>query len=122
MEQKEKLEMQEAQAKYESSELKPRIKAAIGIQEQWEHKIQRIAADKRYVLQRVSREKKKDLQMIIDRVRRRPLLMEQTDSLVRARRRALFRVRNTLETAGLKDVNAYFDDEELDDLDQPERW
>merc|ERR1712217_805216 len=57
--------------------------------------------------------KMRDLHEIKERVIRRPLLMEQVDSLVRARRRALFRVRSTLEAAGVHDIDSHFQDEEL---------
>ena len=41
----------------------------------------------------------------MERANSRPLLMQQADSLVRAKRRALFRVRNALRQAGVRDVN-----------------
>lgn len=114
--------MKQAHEKFSCSELKHRVKAVMGTHERWDQKIERIAADKRHTAQRVVREKQRDLQMIKERVSRRPLLMEQTDTLARARRRALFRVRSTLEAAGIKDIENHFDDEELEDLEQPDAW
>ncbi|CAE8583659.1 unnamed protein product, partial [Polarella glacialis] len=101
-----------------SSELRHRVKQAIGPFEPLEEKIERIVSDKRQGVQRITRDKLRDLQEIQDRVKRRPLLMEQADSLLRARRRALFRVRSTLEAAGVRDIDSHFRDEELDEFDR----
>ena len=50
----------------------------------------------------------------------RPLLMERTQleqARERARQRALLRVKNTLEEKGIKNVEAHFDNEELNILE-----
>lgn len=100
-----------------STELRLRVQKATGPFKPLEEKIDQIVNDKRQGAQRVMHQKHRDLQLIKERVSRRPLLMEQTDSLVRARRRALFRVRATLEAAGVQNVDRHFVDDELDELD-----
>lgn len=98
------------------SVLQGRVRRALGEVENFEDKIKRAVNDKRQNHARVQREKQQTLQMIKDRVNRRPLLMEQSDSIARARRRALGNVRRTLEAAKL-DPDEYFRDDELDELD-----
>eukprot|EP00929_Paragymnodinium_shiwhaense_P021594 TRINITY_DN14046_c0_g1_i1.p1 TRINITY_DN14046_c0_g1~~TRINITY_DN14046_c0_g1_i1.p1 ORF type:complete len:687 (+),score=123.83 TRINITY_DN14046_c0_g1_i1:130-2190(+) len=114
-ERQERLELE--QANVPSVEMKCRVKKAIGVVESLDEKLERITTDKRQNAQRVVREKQRALQAIKERVNRRPLLMEQTDALARARRRALFRVRSTLEAAGLTDIKSHFLEEELDEMD-----
>jgi len=114
-ERQEKLELQQAQIP--SYEMQARVKQAVGLVETLGEKLDRLTTDKRQTAKRVSLEKRRALQAIQERVSRRPLLMEQTDALARARRRALFRVRSTLEAAGLKDVDSHFCDEELDEME-----
>lgn len=111
-----KSELQKAQEV--STELRLRVQKAAGPLEPFRERIDRIVSDKRQGAQRVMHQKHRDLQQIKERVSRRPLLMEQTDSLVRARRRALFRVRETLQAAGVKNVDRHFVDDELDELDR----
>jgi len=101
-----------------SGEMKLRVQQAVGPVESLDEKLDRIVLDKKQGLSRIQREKSRDLQRMQERVNRRPLLMEQADSLVRARRRALFRVRNTLKEAGVHDVNSHFREEELDEFDR----
>merc|ERR1712194_198444 len=101
-----------------SNEMRLRVQQAVGPTESQDERIERIVADKKQARQRIVQQKQEDLQKIRDRVSRRPLLMEQADTLVRARRRALFRVRSALEAAGVRDVESHFQDEELDELDR----
>merc|ERR1712216_571837 len=110
-----RLELEQAQVP--SFEMKVRVKRAVGVVESLDEKLDRLTTDKRQTASRVRREKQRALNAIQERVSRRPLLMEQTDALARARRRALFRVRSTLEAAGLKDVESHFLDEELDEME-----
>lgn len=120
---KEEQERQQLEQAHEvPTELKLRIQQAVGPIEALEDKVERIVLDKRQGLQRIQREKVQDLQRMQERVNRRPLLMEQADSLVRARRRALFRVRNTLKEAGVPDVDSHFREEELDEFDKAEHY
>eukprot|EP00931_Biecheleriopsis_adriatica_P037423 TRINITY_DN2145_c0_g1_i3.p1 TRINITY_DN2145_c0_g1~~TRINITY_DN2145_c0_g1_i3.p1 ORF type:complete len:751 (-),score=138.53 TRINITY_DN2145_c0_g1_i3:28-2106(-) len=100
------------------AEMKLRVQQAVGPVEDLDDKIDRITHDKKQGLSRIQREKLRDLQQMKERVNRRPLLMEQADSLVRARRRALFRVRNTLKEAGVQKFHSYFREEELDEFDR----
>jgi len=116
---REEQKKQQAEAFHEvPTELKLRVQQAVGPVESLDERIDRIVLDKKQGLSRIQREKSRDLQRIQERVNRRPLLMEQADSLVRARRRALFRVRNTLKEAGVHDVNSHFREEELDEFDR----
>eukprot|EP00930_Biecheleria_cincta_P042842 TRINITY_DN29481_c0_g1_i1.p1 TRINITY_DN29481_c0_g1~~TRINITY_DN29481_c0_g1_i1.p1 ORF type:complete len:713 (+),score=102.14 TRINITY_DN29481_c0_g1_i1:52-2190(+) len=116
---KEERERQQLEQAHEvPTELKLRVQQAVGPIEPLEERVERIVLDKRQGLQRIQREKVRDLQRMQERVNRRPLLMEQADSLVRARRRALFRVRNTLKEAGVPDVDSHFREEELDEFDK----
>lgn len=117
-EMKEREELKEAQAP--NQEVKFRVMQAMGKVEPLEQKIERIVSDKRRGLQRTQREKEEDLRSIMERANSRPLLMQQADSLVRAKRRALFRVRNALRQAGVRDVNRHFADEELEEMDRAE--
>eukprot|EP00928_Gymnodinium_smaydae_P029653 TRINITY_DN22274_c0_g1_i1.p1 TRINITY_DN22274_c0_g1~~TRINITY_DN22274_c0_g1_i1.p1 ORF type:complete len:288 (+),score=71.90 TRINITY_DN22274_c0_g1_i1:35-865(+) len=117
---REQEEIKQALARGDNSGMRDRVKKAVGVIENLEDKIVRIVWDKQHTSQRVTREKRKDLQQIQDRVNRRPLMMEQTDSLARARRRALLRVRKTLEAAGVKDVASHFDDAELEETEHPD--
>jgi len=110
--------MKEAQAP--NKEVKFRVMQAMGKVEPFEQKIERIVSDKRRGLQRTQRQKEQDLQNIMERASSRPLLMQQADSLIRAKRRALFRVRNALRQAGVRDVNRHFADEELEEMDRGE--
>eukprot|EP00933_Yihiella_yeosuensis_P061138 TRINITY_DN63964_c0_g1_i1.p1 TRINITY_DN63964_c0_g1~~TRINITY_DN63964_c0_g1_i1.p1 ORF type:complete len:805 (-),score=146.63 TRINITY_DN63964_c0_g1_i1:182-2404(-) len=122
MQQRREKELREKQQLEEahqvSSELRLKIQEAVGPMEPLEEKIDRMVGEKRISTNRITREKCRDLQRIQERVARRPLLMEQADSLVRARRRALFRVRSALEAAGVRDVESHFCDEELDEFDR----
>lgn len=117
-EMKEREELKEAQAP--NQEVKFRVMQAMGRVEPLEQKIERIVSDKRRGLQRTQREKEEDLRSIMERANSRPLLMQQADSLVRAKRRALFRVRNALRQAGVRDVNRHFADDELEEMDRAE--
>jgi hypothetical protein len=117
-EKKEQEQHQQREVQKATSEMRGRLISALGTREPYEEKINRIVADKRHTTGRVHSEKKRHLQEIKQRVARRPLLMEQkTDHLARARRRALFRVRNTLESYGVVDIENHFNDNELDDMD-----
>jgi len=100
------------------SELRARVQRAVGPVEPIEEVCQRKVAEKRSSFWRTHQTKQRDLHQMHERVNRRPLLMEQTDSLARARRRALFRVRSTLEAAGVPNVDAHFRDDELDEIDR----
>lgn len=116
---KEEQERQQLERAHEvPTELQRRVQQAVGPIEALDDRVDRIVLDKRQGLQRIQREKVRDLQRMQERVSRRPLLMEQSDSLVRARRRALFRVRNTLKDAGVPDVDSHFREEELDEFDK----
>jgi len=106
------------QAHATPTELRLRVMQAVGPIEPFEEKVERLAAEKRVGGQRVFRHQVQDLQRIQDRISRRPLLMEQADSLDRARRRALFKVRATLESAGVHNVDSHFGDDELDELER----
>lgn len=117
-EMKEREELKEAQAP--NQEVKFRVMQAMGRVEPLEQKIERIVSDKRRGLQRTQREKEEDLRSIMERANSRPLLMQQADSLVRAKRRALFRVRNALRQAGVRNVNRHFADDELEEMDRAE--
>merc|ERR1719271_2268361 len=55
----------------------------------------------------------KELGQISQRVERRPLLMERSETTLRARQRALYKVREKLTGAGVHNANALFLDEEL---------
>ncbi|CAK8985650.1 unnamed protein product [Durusdinium trenchii] len=103
-----------------NDEMKFRVKQAMGKVEPLEQKIDRIVSDKRRGLQRTQRQKAEDLRNIMERANSRPLLMQQADSLVRAKRRALFRVRNALRQAGVRDVNRHFADDELEEMERGE--
>lgn len=115
-EQREREELEQAQAVDE--EMKERVKQAVGPIEPMAKKIERMVDDKRRGLQRVQSQKRKDIDMMLQRANNRPLLMQQADTVERARRRALFRVRNALRQAGVRDVNRHFGEEELDELDR----
>lgn len=106
------------QAREVDVEMRRRVQQAVGLVEPLEDKISRIVDDKQQCTRQVCRDKRRDLRMIKERASRRPLLMEQADTLVRARRRALFRVRSALEAAGVRDVESHFHDDELDELQQ----
>jgi len=115
----ERLKEEELERSHEPNlEMKLRVQQAVGPIEPLEERIERLVVDKRQGLRRVEREKRQDLQRAKEKVQRRELLMEQVDSLQRARRRALFRVRRTLRDAGVDDVDCHFNDEELDDLER----
>jgi hypothetical protein len=105
-----------------SSELKARIQRAVGPiksgKQYVEEQVERRVIDRQQELRKTVSEKRGDLKRMKERVARRPLLMEQTDSLQRARRRALFQFRRALQDAGAKDPDAYFMDEELDECDR----
>lgn len=103
-----------------NDEMKFRVKQAMGKVEPLEQKIDQIVSDKRRGLQRTQRQKAEDLRNIMERANSRPLLMQQADSLVRAKRRALFRVRNALRQAGVRDVNRHFADDELEEMERGE--
>jgi len=115
-EQREREELEQAQAVDE--EMKERVKQAVGPIEPMAKKIERMVDDKRRGLQRVQSQKRKDIDMMLQRANNRPLLMQQADTVERARRRALFRVRNALRQAGVRDVKRHFGEEELDELDR----
>lgn len=119
-ERQEQFEIQKAQVRGAQSDLRYRIREAVGKIEPLEDKINRIVADKRHTSNRVEREKRRELENIQKNIKPRPLLMDATDSLARARRRALFRVRDTLQSAGL-DIDKHFNDNELDDMEN-EAW
>jgi hypothetical protein len=96
--------------------LREEVREAVGPMEPLEERIGRMVATKRRARQRVVQEKRRALQEIQERVRSKPLLMQQEDTLVRARRHALMRVRATLEDAGVREVDSHFQEEELDEL------
>lgn len=106
------------QAHEVSPEMRWRVQQAVGAIEPLEEKIDRMVMAKRQGFQRIIKEKKQDLKQIQENVKQRPLLMQHADNFVRARRRALFRVRATLEAAGMRDIESYFKDEELDEFDR----
>mmetsp|Transcript_56762 Transcript_56762/g.100712 ORF Transcript_56762/g.100712 Transcript_56762/m.100712 type:complete len:768 (-) Transcript_56762:23-2326(-) len=106
------------QAFHVSTEMKSRVLNAVGPVEPLEDKLERAVVEKKQNQQRTMHAKQREQREIQNRVRRRPLLMEQTDSLARARRRALLRVRSTLEAAGLTNTEGYFQDDELDELER----
>lgn len=101
-----------------SFEMRCRIKRAVGLVQPFDEKIDRIVADKQHNSARVVREKQRVLHNIQERVNRRPLLMEQRDCIQRARSRALFAVKKTLEECSIPDLDRYFQDEELDELER----
>ncbi|CAJ1333163.1 unnamed protein product, partial [Effrenium voratum] len=101
-------------------EMKSRVKQAVGVVEPLEQKIERIVWDKKRGLQRTERQKQQDMRKIMERASSRPLLMQQADSLVRAKRRALFRVRNALRAAGVREVSRHFADDELEEMERCE--
>lgn len=113
-------ELEEAQRT--DPELRLRVRKAVGHGESLEERILRIAADKRRTGRRVERRQQEDLGRIHERVSRRPLLMQQEDTLQRARRRALMGVREALEGAGVRNVEGHFADVELDDLERAAEW
>jgi len=79
-------EQQELEQAHKSTpRMRSLVKQMVGPIEPLEEKIERIVVDKRQAYQRVVKEKLRDLQKIKERVKRQPLLMEQADSLVRAR-------------------------------------
>lgn len=103
------------------AELTLRVQQAVAAQgptEKPEDKIARLVNDKVASRQRTTRQQLQELQRIEERVGRRPLLMEQADTMTRARRRALCKVRNALESAGVKDVDTFFEDQQLDELEK----
>jgi hypothetical protein len=110
------------QAQQVSSEVRARVLRAVGpaksVEKHVEEQIERRVMDKQQELRKTVSEKRGDLKRMQERVSRRPLLMEQTDSLSRARRRALFQFRKVLQDAGTKDPDAHFEDDELDDLER----
>eukprot|EP00971_Amphidinium_carterae_P157637 3124866-Amphidinium_carterae.2 len=66
-------------------------------------------------------DQRQKLKQIQTRVARRPLMMEQCDSMARARRRALFRVRNVLQSSNVPfNVDSIFRDQELDEMEKAE--
>lgn len=62
---------------------------------------------------------RKKVETFKERAERRPLLMERTESSLRARQRALYKVREKL--TNVKDANNLFDDDELDILENAPR-
>jgi hypothetical protein len=104
------------------SELKARVVRAIGPMKSGrqyvEEQVERRVMDRQQDLRKTVQEQRGDLKRMQERVARRPLLMEQTDSLARARRRALFQFRRALQDAGAKDADTYFEDDELDECDR----
>eukprot|EP00746_Dinoflagellata_sp_MGD_P004423 gnl/MRDRNA2_/MRDRNA2_108529_c0_seq1.p1 gnl/MRDRNA2_/MRDRNA2_108529_c0~~gnl/MRDRNA2_/MRDRNA2_108529_c0_seq1.p1 ORF type:complete len:641 (-),score=136.76 gnl/MRDRNA2_/MRDRNA2_108529_c0_seq1:28-1950(-) len=97
-----------------------RVRGFLGKEESLEEKIAQKRFDRDQNLRNRMKEKQEELQGIKERVARRPLLMERTDSLVRARQRALLRVRQTLGEAGVKDLEgAGFDDADMGLLEDP---
>merc|ERR1711972_178978 len=86
-----------------SSELKSRVQRAVGpiksVEKYIDEQVERRVFDKQQERRKTESDKRGDLKRIQERVSRRPLLMEQTDSLARARRRALFQFRKVLQDA-----------------------
>jgi hypothetical protein len=105
-----------------SAELRARVLRAVGpvksVEKYVDEQIERRVLDRQQELRKTVSEKRGDLKRMQEKVNRRPLLMEQTDSLARARRRALFQFRKVLQDAGNRDPDAIFDDEELDELNR----
>lgn len=122
LEQRRELERQmhheSERSKVVSAEMQGRVSNAVGFQEPLEDRIEQLVRQKVRATQEKMHTKKKELQQMSEKVGRRPLLMEQTDSLVRARRRALFRVKSALEEAGVRDVEDHFEDDEIDELER----
>lgn len=97
-----------------------RVKGFLGKHESLDEKIAQKRFDRDQNLKNRMQEKREELNNIKERVARRPLLMERTDSLVRARQRALLRVRQTLGDAGVKDLEgAGFDEMDMGLLEDP---
>lgn len=105
-------------AKKPDPETKARVRAAIGPVESVEQMVERAVMAKKESQRSTMRDKHRDLKEIAERVNRRPLLMQQTDSVARARRLALFQFRGFLKDAGVSNPDAHFQDEELDELDR----
>lgn len=99
-------------------EIRARVMRAVGPVESVEEKVEREVLKKRSGMRSTMKDKHRDLNDIAQRVNRRPLLMEQTDSVARARRLALFQFRGFLKDAGVANPDAHFDFDELDELDR----
>mmetsp|Transcript_99405 Transcript_99405/g.286905 ORF Transcript_99405/g.286905 Transcript_99405/m.286905 type:complete len:785 (-) Transcript_99405:299-2653(-) len=115
-------ELEQAQQDFQranavSTELKMRVRQFVGPPQRLSDKIEDLAMEKRLDTKRTTRQQLMDLERIKERVERRPLLMEQVGGQSRARRRALFKVRSALESAGVRNPDAMFHGEELDELE-----
>lgn len=103
-----------------SAEMRNRVKTVVGRAEPRAEKIDQLVFEKQQSRQATVRSQQARLREIEDRVSRRPLLMEQTDSVAKARRRALNRVRQTMVDVGI-DFEKHFKDEELEEMERGHR-
>lgn len=99
-------------------EFRARVRAAVGPVETVDEVVERQVMQKKQTQRSTMKDKHRDLNDIAQRVNRRPLLMQQTDSVARARRLALFQFRGFLKDAGVANPDAHFQDDELDELDR----
>lgn len=116
--QRQQKEQHVEQTKKVNPEIRARVMRAVGPVESIDDMVDRKVTDLRQNQRNTVKMKHKDLQDIANRVQRRPLLMEQTDSIARARRLALFQFRGFLKDAGVANPDAHFQDDELDELDR----
>lgn len=99
-------------------EMHARVRRAVGPVEDPEERLNRKVEDLKQSQRSTKKEKTKELAAMASKVERRPLLMQQTDSVARARRQALFQFRGFLKDAGVENPDAHFEDDELDELDR----
>lgn len=82
------------------------------------HAIERAIREKRDAQADTLRKQRHNLTEIKRKAAQRPLLMDRTDSLARARRRGLHKVRAALEVGGIMNIDEHFDDDEHNHLHQ----
>jgi hypothetical protein len=105
-------------AKRPDPEVRARVRAAVGPVETIDEVVERQVLQKKQSQRSTMNDKHRDLKDMHEKVKRRPLLMCQTDSVARARRLALFQFRGLLKDAGVANPDAHFQDDELDELER----
>lgn len=106
------------QARAVDPEIRRRVVRAVGPVESVEERVERKVTNLKDGQRETMKTQHSNLRDIARRVDRRPLLMQQTDSVARARRAALAQFRGFLKDAGVADPDAHFQDEELDEIDR----
>lgn len=99
-------------------EIRARVRAAVGPVETIDEIVEKAVMEKKQTQRNTMSDKRRQIIEMHKKVNRRPLLMQQTDSVARARRLALFQFRGFLKDAGVANIDAHFQDDELDDIDR----